>query len=178
MIIIEGPDNSGKSTLCNQLSKHFQIEVIHSGGPGKDFEEIIHRTDSFISAHKQICIRDRFPAISDKVYASILRDGQTVFTDPVYKKYMEILIGMHPVIILCWPEYGTMMNLKTHQRGLFDDDELWEGVKANQEKIIEMYDNLFQEIPHIKYSYEDPYNLDTIKQCISTQLINMKGRKV
>ena len=66
MIIIEGPDGAGKSTLAKKLSKKLDKKVLHTGGPSSTLEELIGRV-KIIEANPD-CIVDRFPYLSEIIY--------------------------------------------------------------------------------------------------------------
>ena len=41
LLIIEGPDGAGKSTLVNKLSKDLKLPIYRSGGP-KEITDLVH----------------------------------------------------------------------------------------------------------------------------------------
>src|SRR5690606_261228 len=91
LIIVEGMDGSGKTTLAQQLScwmgdvpiKRF----VTSGGP-TNYDLLVRKTkaaltdlhDQVIQNQRPVVIYDRFPLISEAVYGSILR-GKNHFGD-------------------------------------------------------------------------------------------------
>jgi len=68
MIIIEGPDNVGKTTLANQLAKDLGVEVVHSIKP-TDFQAGVDRLNWMAS--NPLIIYDRVSCISEAVYGPI-----------------------------------------------------------------------------------------------------------
>lgn len=99
MIIVEGMDASGKSTLVDTLFEHLNgagelgYEKIHSGGPEKYPGEIRERIASL--PRKGKFILDRHPMISQHVYA---REGATTFTTDEVWNYLQT---MNPVLVYC-----------------------------------------------------------------------------
>lgn len=79
LIIIEGPDGAGKSTLVEQLSKDFGYRVYRSGGP-KTFEMMVQVLDEMeiLCNKKEIYICDRSPWFSEIVYATALKRPMAV----------------------------------------------------------------------------------------------------
>lgn len=153
MIIIEGPDNAGKSTLAEKLSKSIGVAVHHSGGPAKNDEEILHRAE-LVFDQTGPRIYDRVPFISDYVYRTVLKDKPSPFLDMnLVKRYLKRLKKIHPVIILCWPPVPVMMAMEGHQRSAHETEEHFNRVKDNQEQFIHLYNQLFLDIPHYKYDY-------------------------
>jgi len=77
MIIFEGPDGSGKSTIIDTflslVPNNPHIKTIVSEGPEKYPEEILERIDryhtNYMSAQDDLWIYDRHPAISQNIYA-------------------------------------------------------------------------------------------------------------
>lgn len=103
MIIVEGPDGAGKSTLINHLYTTFKLDVIHTPGPMPDLylwllEQGLERTRN----EKPPKIYDRF-FISETIYGPILRDqvGYPPFFTDFFLRY--VLQPIHPLVILCLP---------------------------------------------------------------------------
>lgn len=162
MIIIEGPDNAGKSTLAQQLSKAIGIPIHHSGGPALNDEEIIHRAERiFDTGNVRPLLYDRVPFISDYVYRTVMQDKPSPFTDKnLVDRYIRRMKKLHPVVILCWPPIPVMMALESHERSPHETEEHFNKVKDHQEQLIHSYSQLFVDIPHYKYDYTAPATED------------------
>lgn len=65
-IIVEGPDNAGKSTLVRHLASALTIPVVPGEGPGKSYEEINDRVRRYASLDNVIF--DRHPCVSQLLY--------------------------------------------------------------------------------------------------------------
>lgn len=129
MIVIEGPDNSGKTTLSKRLSKDLGIPFRHSIRP-KTVEEL---ENSFIDKiSNPNAIYDRYSPICEYVYGNILRGvslaGNNLFTISRELNFMQ------PFVIYCRPPDGIIKNSKKPEM---------EGVLENIEKIIKKYDEFF-----------------------------------
>lgn len=76
VIVLEGPDGSGKSTLGAAISERLGVPFEHDGGPSRDHQHCRERMNEFI------------------VYEDALRDRSTVFSDFIYKT----ALGQTPLI--------------------------------------------------------------------------------
>ena len=95
MIILEGPDLGGKSTIANILVSVTGMRTHHFGGPPKSKEEI---TDRIKSAPSKV-IFDRHPCISEQVYGHMQNRTPVLDTE-----YMDKLIMVYdPLIFYCNP---------------------------------------------------------------------------
>lgn len=174
MIIIEGPDNSGKSTLAKHLSTKFNLPIIHSGGPAKSKDEIFLRTVDFFDDHLNLCIRDRFPCISEPIY-TMLREGEPHFSGEILAVFLKSLIQYNPLIILCMPPKEKA--LQGHQMGLFDTPEHYEAVNKNAEALYDSYIKFFmehEELPFITYDYTQAHQLPDIEIMVLNKIAEMK----
>jgi len=149
MIIIEGPDNSGKSTLGAYLQKNLQVPLVHSikPDPAWNFSQALEQ--SIMQLLPQRLIRDRTYAISEYVYGPICRGGSAL--GPMHQKALENLMHYGHLIIYCRPPDNVILNN--------GDREQMEGVVENHLAIIHRYDRLINELEScgvlkvIKYDY-------------------------
>ena len=95
-LIIEGPDNSGKSTLAGYLSRVLKMPVIEGKGPPKSVDEINQRVISY-SQYKGV-IFDRHPAISNRIY-DIARGIRPQIRSDVLQEFF--FKGPDKIIIFC-----------------------------------------------------------------------------
>lgn len=72
MIVLEGVDSSGKSTLAEGFHNRWGWPVVRSRGPARDPEEINDRLDEYESMGHRV-IFDRHPIISESLYGRIAR---------------------------------------------------------------------------------------------------------
>jgi thymidylate kinase len=149
MIILEGPDNGGKTTLGKVLSEALHIPVLHGGGPPNSKAEAEKRI-KIIFDDKDTVIYDRAIQISEGIYAPIFR-GSTYFNT---RTALSKLQKKHnPIIIYCRPPTHRIIKLEEKDFRPGEEVDHIKRVKENQGKIIKAYDELFGEVPHIRYNY-------------------------
>lgn len=136
MIILEGPDNSGKTTLANKLIRAFNWPIEHSKrfepgewvGNDRDFMAYMHSVEQIMSKRM---IRDRVYAIGENVYGPLLR-GQSLLGVFANQSLMNLANTQTP-IIYCRPPKSFITATKKKEM---------DGVIENHPRIIERYDNI------------------------------------
>lgn len=176
MIIVEGPDNSGKSTLINQLIKDLGLTLAEQKvkGPTKSLLDITSRALDVLHQCSVIgpdkAITDRFSLISEEIYGPICR-GQNRWNEDrgIYLSLWNIVDSFNPIIIYCRPPLPVLLNMDNHQVKDYDTKEHLESIESNQVKLIEKYDLFFKFHPCRLYDYtkENSYN-DLINYLRST----------
>lgn len=146
MIIIEGMDGSGKTTLAQQLS--FRLgnvpvkRFVTSDGP-TDYDLLVERTKAALTElHNQVTqnqrpvvIYDRFSLISEAVYGSILRD-RNHFGDE-WAALINLLLALDPIVVYCRP--GRKYILQNIRETA---DNQMEEVISKARDLINAYDEL------------------------------------
>jgi hypothetical protein len=162
MLIVEGPDNAGKSTLIHQLEIAHDIRSVHAGGPPKSKEEInTKRTVAYENCFKRI-IQDRNYFISDLVYGNVLRRA------PNYENFSILLelLSTRPLIIYCRPSLEHLLKIDDHEVKAHETQEHVDAVKKNQRLIVEHYDELMKVISSkttvIEYDFEKGFSEDDL----------------
>ena len=98
MIVIEGMDNSGKSTLCRQISAMlpaWQVQV--SEGPPKYPGEQNERVRKYLGYPKNT-IYDRHPCVSQLIYGQMRSHA-----DGIDEELVRSFYSMQPFFIYCDP---------------------------------------------------------------------------
>lgn len=159
MIIVEGMDNSGKSTLCKKLSLQFGITINSVKERLKTKDECIkYQLDSMFSP--ELKIYDRMRVTSEMVYGEILREN--LFKEDGWY-YISILLRCNPLIIYCRPPVHQILNFG--ERGQMD------GVIEESSRLLERYDKIMKEINTLASSrivYYNWDNLNTVMSMVST----------
>lgn len=98
-IVIEGPDNSGKSTLAQILAQLLPLRIQPGAGPAESQKEIVARSKWYLTLENRIF--DRHPFISEAIYGKH-RANPTHLP----KGYVDAFYKTQPLIIYCSGEMG------------------------------------------------------------------------
>jgi predicted HAD superfamily Cof-like phosphohydrolase len=130
MIILEGPDNGGKSTLAAELARITGLPVQGSEGPPHYMGEMNERIRRYLDMPATIF--DRFPAISNPIYDRALQREADVI-DPAL---ISEVYARQPVLVYCDPgDRG----LTGHVVKTRETVEHIEGVQRNQRYLCDLY---------------------------------------
>lgn len=162
-IVVFGCDNSGKSTLCNQLvdllneDVDFTAESVHSLGPNKSYKEMVEFMESNLtpvnSTHTKIF--DRFPVIEESIYGPLLR-GENKFAGVIVKNLLDRV----DLFVYCYPGLFTILN--------WGDREQMPGVKDNVFEIIDSYNRLAVKLKSYGYNVKEyNYRCDNYKELLN-----------
>ncbi len=141
VIVVEGFDNSGKSTLVRKLNNYLpNHRIVHSPGP-RGLQLFDWLGEEFRSMHSDPhVIYDRFPLISEMVFGPVLR-GQTIFIDPVWQFYWNGLLALDPFLIYTRPAEDRLILDTLDARPQMD------GVATHARALLKAYDEFFSGIP-------------------------------
>lgn len=179
MIIVEGPDNSGKSTLVKYLADKYKLEVLQplSKGPPSNIEELYSNTKSLIlqAIHKgRGCIVDRMPLIGESIYGPICREKDLWVPYFDYKVRLQKSINtLEPFYIYCRPTDGMILDMTTHQVKEYDTEEHLNKIKQNKRLILDAYDNYFVNFGNhnfFRYDYNNPQHLGQLNERLKEYL--------
>jgi len=159
IVILEGPDNAGKSTLGNKLAIDLHLDLIHPGGPPKNLVEVIERCQeqSTVFSHSTTVdfIFDRVTCISDQIYR-----GRT----DLYKLFdfyqNDLRSAKNIIIIYCRPSDDRLRNFDDHVQKDHEDEAIVQHAIDNVDRIINEYDSIMdylmsdKHVCIIKYDFE------------------------
>lgn len=152
MIVVEGMDNSGKTTLVSRLRFAIGARVVKSCGPKDKDEDLFDWTRKQLERPntRPLYIYDRFSVISDPVYSPVIRGKNPFFDHREGELLIEEFIKQEPLIIYCNPGLERITN--------FGEREQMEGVISNVENLLKEYDEVIRYLrvkgSHIKkYDY-------------------------
>jgi hypothetical protein len=137
IIVVEGPDGGGKTTLVNQLAEHLQLPIAPRV-VSKDTQALVDLkawTEENVSQGFQEVIYDRHRLISEPIYGSILRaDFEPGFDDLAwyYSMWRQFILEVNPIIIYCVPPWETV-------KANLADDEDNVVVKPSARSIYSLY---------------------------------------
>ena len=155
-IIVVGMDNTGKTTLVNQLTNFYKCESIKSLGPGYTRQEMIDEVKRKLELPYR-AILERFSILEELVYGNVLRNNSKFRIDD-----MDWLRDDDFVIVYCRPEDEVIYN--------FGDREQMEGVIEQREELVKYWDELVVELARrgfviIPYDWTK-MNIDSITKII------------
>lgn len=160
MIIIEGMDNTGKTTLIEQLQKEFKLPSARTGTYPRKLEDIT-RWHNWCSACPRTLIVDRHPAISDLVYGPIIRNHTCSTEGMAYHARNQ------NYLVFCDPTLPVIQ--KT-----YDDRDQMEGTHENLPKLYNAYQDLMRELePDFIYDFTNPRALSALIRNITSALGRM-----
>jgi hypothetical protein len=151
MIIVEGLDGSGKSTLIRKISQEIiGLTIATSEGPPKNKEELTKRWNDKLHIHYGTkSILDRAEPISERIYGPILRGVDFFGEDWPISQLHEKKIPL----IYCRPPSYILLNPKMHVPRSSEDPQHLEQVLINQLKLMTAYDQIMAGIPHVEYDW-------------------------
>lgn len=150
MIIVEGMDNSGKSTLIANIADRFELRVIKRSGPPsaavtvavshREAEQaFILETLSFLVLNPQM-IYDRFPIISEGIYGPVLRNKNVFEREGTgWENWLDRLVQCNPLIIYCRPPEEKILCFSPNR-------EQMQGVTDSARLLIHKYDQLMDKL--------------------------------
>lgn len=145
-IIVEGMDNSGKSTLAAT----FGLDVLHPGPRPRNARATMKCLEEQLCSSRLPVVMDRVTAISTPAYTGDL--GNATFRD--YRKAM--LATPHCVVIYCRPPIEVIKDFSRHVAVGHDEQRQIEWMIKNADQLIKNYDRLMAGIHHLVYDYTKP----------------------
>ena len=148
-VIVEGPDNSGKSTLCKALATLTDRELILSGGRERSSEEILERCKNFLVQGDNI-IHDRHPIISNPIYGKAVAPNT-----PIPANFTLELYRQKPLIIYC--RVPPARGMTDHVMNERDTPDWMEDVSLRYTDLVQLYDEWALNHAHLIYRIGQPY---------------------
>jgi hypothetical protein len=149
MIVVEGMDNSGKSTLALALAEYMGLIVQESEGPPLSDFEINDRVDRY--EHMQGRLFVRHPVISNAIYGQVRAEG-----NPITPGRTMIFYDARPTLIYC--DAGTR-GLGAHVVKAHDTEKHLDDITNNYNKLLYLYRQWAAEHAHYIYRIGDDVDL-------------------
>jgi hypothetical protein len=147
MIVLEGADNSGKTTFASRFSG---LPVYTAGPAPKDADaELACIIEQMNNASKR-CVQDRLTCISQQVY------GNRLFDKSLGQVLVDMIKMPRVIVVYCRPPDRVLMDFSTHNVKSYDTEEHLKKLLDSQHTYIERYDALMSTIPHVLYDWTDP----------------------
>lgn len=145
MIVIEGMDNSGKSTLAVAMSKRMKLFIQESEGPPRDADEINARVDRYSTMREMLFVRH--PCISNAIYGQVRDEGNPITPDRTASFY-----ACKPTLIYC--DAG-VRGLGAHVEKAHDTEKHLADITNNYNKLLYLYRQWAAEHAHFVYRIGD-----------------------
>lgn len=151
MIIVEGPDACGKSTLAKRIVEELDIPTHHFGGPPDTEKEAVNRCELILD-QRGLVVFDRVIMISEPIY-SLIRSSPNLLAK---YEYIKPLLELNPLIIYCRIYHGSQINRLNRDQS--SKDYKSEGhinqVTRHIDDLNKSYDYIMRSIPHLFYDFE------------------------
>jgi len=172
-VILEGPDNAGKTSLANRVREALgtRVRYFHPGGRPDGFQGELDcmKQQARLMKQEDVLIIDRVTAISQQVY-SPSDDSEANYWR---QQGLLELLSYKPVVIYCRPSTDRLMRTEEYTWREGESEEFKQSIIRNAHTYIERYDKLMQGVPNICYNFDEPSG-----GIIRTKLIQaMGGRK-
>lgn len=174
MIIVEGPDGAGKTTLCKAISAEFHLELV---APQRGGEAPIVPVRNRVYRALGKAVQGRHPAkvydrlfFSELVYGEVLR-GQIAFSAFEQNYVNRMLVGLRCPVIMCLPSKQTCRENLTKNKQM-------EGVEENFDAIYEAYElvNQLRSVSMI-HDYTFSRSENKVLHFINNYLVDRKQRE-
>lgn len=114
MIVVEGPDGAGKTTLIRDLCTNFPL-TLAPRVVSKDTEAMVDLVEWVEEDNKKLnqgVIYDRHRLVSEWIYGPIMRgQPEPGFDDPVWlESQLRLFYAKKPLIIYCIPSLETVIH--------------------------------------------------------------------
>lgn len=145
MIVIEGMDNSGKSTLGAAMADYMDLIVQESEGPPLSDDEINARVDRYEKMEGRLFVRH--PIVSNAIYGQARDAGNSITIGRT-----SIFYESKPLLIYC--DAGTR-GLGAHALKAHDTEKHIDDVTNNYSKLLYLYRQWAAEHAHFVYRIGD-----------------------
>lgn len=152
-IILEGPDNAGKTSLAQLLMKELggSISYHHPGGKPDSLQveiECIDQQMEWLSAPGNAII-DRITPISQMVY------NPEPLMNKMRLQALNHMMNHDPLIIYCRPSTDRLLRIQdlTWREG--ETEEHKQKIIRGQHGFVMAYDHLMRTVRHVGYNFED-----------------------
>lgn len=192
VVIVEGVDGSGKTTLCRRI-QHQAFGVSDPGlargswkivpvGPPEVQEgfmaRYVHQASLVLKDGLHV-IYDRFH-YGDHAYGTEFRGGTNDLLPHEWEALEELLLTMGAVVILCEPPFGWVKDRLQERR---DDPSSrsahpeFEASTERSERVYHLFDEAYNmsQLPRMKYDPTDEYAFEVVRMFLHGRGFRVRG---
>lgn len=159
MIIVEGCDNTGKSTLVARIASDLKIMAITSRSRPRSIEDIAQYTaEMTLLSCKYPTVFDRWQPISESIYGPVCRNTQLI-DDEAQTALDWVTSFVNPLVIYCRPPLAAVVKT-IHAR------EQMEGVVDRVEDLYNGYDERMREVAQVMAVMVHDYTTTTYEDLL------------
>lgn len=150
-IILEGPDNSGKSTLAKRLCDVTKVRYYHPGGAPADIQaERAFLIEQQLHAEHGPVVMDRVTSISQQVY------NPNADLDPDRRRHMDLLVTNPFVfVVYCRPSNEHLADTSNFTWRPEETEEHRQKIVTRAFEWVGRYDELMKHVPCLHYDFKD-----------------------
>jgi len=156
MIIIEGPDGSGKSTLIKNILQQLDgFKVVAWNDPPKNAEQLaknLHRSKDLVRSG-QLVIQDRTPWITEPIY-DVAKNGPDKL--PTWRYYQAGLTLLRSTLIYCRPPDDVIKKHAVTGSSPPDTPAYLKWIEGNIDDLVNLYDAFMEPIRPMIYDWTKP----------------------
>ena len=159
IIIVEGPDACGKSTLINQLmEKHPNNCYIHNAVTN-DIESLHKNTidAALVASQEHWVFIDRLH-LSESIYGKVFRNGPSYDVE-AFDKMLDSISNLHKILCIVDKETSIAKHSERRDKEMFDDiSKVWDmynDVKANWIRYNWKKDSVDLDTFEVKYNVKE-----------------------
>ncbi|MCK4960814.1 MAG: hypothetical protein KAT00_15480 [Planctomycetes bacterium] len=151
MIVVEGPDGSGKSTLVAELQEMFGFDVVRWNKPPKSAEELAHNLRTSKDLIKTEVIQDHIPWITEPIYDVAKNGADRAAT---WFHYQTAVTLFRSTLIYCRPPMRVIQKHAGDRSSPCDTADYLAWVERNCEDLVGLYDLFMSAVrPAITYDW-------------------------
>lgn len=156
MLIIEGPDGSGKSHLVDVFERLFNVRSLKFGGPPVDDADGRNRLDYLRGLDPDdFVMMDRCPITSEFVYGQVLRGSTRPPINEILDALGQLRERTNPVIVMCQNPAGSTETIDTTTEKSWKPPALHAAVAAKFPEILERYEILRENLSSLDFDVID-----------------------
>lgn len=167
MIVVEGFDASGKTTLATRIAERLRWPVLHTGGPTTDEADVLACLIRSRQRMQKKCVQDRITHVSESVYS------MTEFPAKAARA-LDAIREIPSTVMVVYakppPEFLVEALLHEHRQQAWDTNDHLERVHRDARTMIAFYDTVMAmvelRVPVIRFDRSRPGETEKILKLV------------